>query len=134
MSTRASAMFQVTNWDEKPYHEGEGEPKLTRATVTKTFSGDLEGEAFLEYLMVHRADGTAAFVGMERVKGKLGGKSGTFVLEHRGTHGDGTARAICRIVPGSGTGELTGLQGEGGFAARGREAPFALDYDFLEVS
>jgi len=132
MSSRASATFQVTNWDEKPYHEGEGEPKLTRATVTKTFTGDLEGEGVVEYLMVHQAAGTAAFVGMERVTGKLGERAGTFVLEHRGTYLDGTARAVCRIVPGSGTGELVGLKGEGGFAARGREAPFALDYDLAE--
>ena len=134
MSTRASATFQVTNWDEKPYHEEKGEPKLTRATVTKTFRGELEGESVVEYLMVHQAEGTAAFVGMEHVKGKLGGKSGTFVLEHRGTYVGGTARAVCRIVPGSGTGELARLQGEGGFAARGREAPFALDYEFAETS
>jgi hypothetical protein len=134
MSTRTSSTFQITKWDEKPYHEGEGEPKLTRASVTKTFSGDLEGEAFLEYLIVHRGDGTAAYVGMERVKGKLGRKSGTFVLEHRGTYGADGARAICRIVPGSGTGELAGLQGEGEFAAQGREAPFTLDYDFAEGS
>lgn len=58
MSTHASATFEVTNWEEKPFHEKEGEPKLTRATVTKTFHGDLEGDATVEYLMVHRVDGT----------------------------------------------------------------------------
>ena len=126
---RANATFAVTNWDEKPYDEIDGGPKLTRAVVTKTFTGDIEAEASLEYLMVHRPDGTAAFVGIERVTGTLGGKSGSFVLEHRGTFEGGTAKGICRVVPGSGTGELEGLSGTGGFEATGREAPFTLDYE-----
>jgi hypothetical protein len=134
MSTRASATFQVVKWEEKPYHEAAEEPKLTRATVTKTFTGDLEGSTALEYLMMHRPDGSASFVGLERVEGKLAGKAGTFVLEHRGTYEEGTARAICRVLPGSGTGALAGLTGEGGFAARTGEAPFALDYDLPEGS
>jgi len=129
MSTRASARFQVVNWDETSYHEAAGEPKLTRATVTKTFTGDLEGKSVVEYLMMYRPDGAAAFVGVERVEGKLAGREGTFVLEHRGTYEEGTARAVCRVLPGSGTGALGGLSGEGGFAARGTEAPFSLDYD-----
>ncbi len=132
MSTRASATFEVTNWDEKPYDEVEGGPKLSRATVTKAFHGDIEGNATVEYLMVHRPDGTASFVGIERISGKLGGKSGSFVLEHLGTFEAGTAKATCRVVSGSGTGELTGLQGEGSFEAGGMKAPFALDYEFAE--
>jgi hypothetical protein len=62
MKRRATAMFAIIGWDEKPYNEAVGLPKLTRASVTKTFSGDLEGESQLEYLMVYRADGTASFV------------------------------------------------------------------------
>jgi hypothetical protein len=42
MKQTASARFAIKNWDEKPYSEGQNEPKLTRATVTKTFSGDIE--------------------------------------------------------------------------------------------
>ena len=131
MSKHMSAVFEVTNWDEKPYDELEGGPKLTRAKVTKTFCGELEGDATVEYLMVHRPDGTATFVGVERVRGKLDGKSGSFVLEHYGTFEGGTAKAVCRVVVGSATGELTGLQGEGSFEARGREAPFTLDYELV---
>lgn len=130
MRTRARSTFQVVSWDEHPYHEGDGEPRLTRATVTKTLHGDLEGQALVEYLMVHRSDGTATFVGIERVTGTLGGRSGSFVLEHRGTFEGGTARAMCRIITDSGTGELTGLEGEASFEATGREAPFTLDYEF----
>ncbi len=81
MTRRATAMFAIKGWDEKPYNEAAGLPKLTRASVTKTFKGDLEGESQLEYLMLYRADGTASFVGLERVLGRLGGRSGSFVLQ-----------------------------------------------------
>jgi hypothetical protein len=130
MAARASSTFQVTNWVEKPFDEvTAGGPKLTRASVTKIFRGDLEGDGTVTYLMVHRPDGTAAFTGVERVIGRLAGKTGTFVLEHQGTFENGTAKATCRVVVGSGTGDLEGLRGEGRFEADGREAPFDLEYE-----
>ena len=132
MARHANATFEVTNWEETPFHEEQGGPKFTRATVTKTFSGDLEGEATVEYLMVHRPDRTATFVGIERVSGTLGGQSGSFVLEHRGIYEKGIAKGICRVVPGSGTAGLKGLQGEGDFEAEGKKAPFSLEYELAD--
>lgn len=130
MGLRASTTFEVTHWDEKPFDEIEGGPRLTRAKVAKVFHGDLAGHGSVEYLMVHRTDGTASFVGVERVEGRIGERSGTFVLEHRGTFRNGIAKAACRVVAGSGTGGLEALHGEGSFEASGREAPFTLDYDW----
>ncbi len=130
MSRRAQATFQITSWDEKPIDESEGMPKLTRATVTKSFSGDIEGEGRLEYLMMYRADGSASFVGLERLVGRLGGRSGSFVLQHTGTFEGGAARATWVVVPGSGTGDLRGLRGDGGFAfAHAERYSMRLDYD-----
>jgi hypothetical protein len=131
MTTRANASFEVKSWDEKPYSEVEGELKLTRAGVTKQFHGDIEGESTLEYLMVYRADGSAAFVGMERVIGRVGGRSGSFVLQHSGTDDGKTTTDNWFVVPGSGTGELSGLRGEGSFISDHSE-PFRVtfDYDF----
>lgn len=130
MSRRAQATFQITSWDEKPIGESEAMPKLTRATVTKSFSGDIEGEGSLEYLMMYRADGTASFVGLERVVGRLEGRSGSFVLQHTGAFEGGTARATWVVVPGSGTGDLGGLRGEGSFASGHAERyGMTLDYD-----
>jgi hypothetical protein len=131
MTTRASATFRITAWDEKPYAEFEGGRKLTRASVKKSFQGDIEGESALEYLMAYGADGSASFVGMEHVVGRLGNRSGSFVLQHSGTFAGGIATAAWFVVPGSGTGELGGLRGEGGFAA-GHEPQYAmtLNYDF----
>jgi hypothetical protein len=64
------------------------------------------------------------------VVGRLGERSGSFVLRSTGTWEDGTATTTWSVVPGSGTGELAGLAGEGGYVARSGEAeiPYTLDY------
>jgi hypothetical protein len=129
MSTRADARFAITSWDEKPYSEGQSLPKLTRATVKKTFTGDIEGDGHVEYLMMYRGDGSATFVGLERVTGRIAGRSGTFVLQRAGVFENGQAKESYSVVPGSGTGALEGLHGEGSSAVgHGMEHPFSLDY------
>jgi hypothetical protein len=36
MKQTATSRFAILSWDEKPYREGDNEPRLTRASVTKT--------------------------------------------------------------------------------------------------
>jgi uncharacterized protein DUF3224 len=125
-----NARFAIKSWDEKPYSEGPDQPKLTRASVSKTFTGDLEGESHVEYLMMYRSDGSATFLGLERVVGRLGGKRGSFVLQRTGVFEGGAAKESYSVVPGSGTGELQGLRGDGSSAVgHGMEHPFALNYE-----
>jgi hypothetical protein len=125
----ANARFALKSWDEKPYSEGEGLPKLTRAAVAKTFTGDLTGEGHVEYLMMYRADGTASFVGFERITGSVAGRAGSFVLQRTGVFENGVAKESYVVVTGSGTGELQGLRGEGATAVgHGTEFPFTLNY------
>ena len=127
MKTRASARFAIKNWDEKPYSEESGQPKLTRASVTKTLTGDIEGAGQVEYLMMYRSDGTASFVGLERVTGKVGGRSGSFVLQRTGVFEGGLAKESYSVVPGSATGDLLGLTGSGSTSVgHGMEHPFEL--------
>jgi len=128
----ANARFVIKAWDEKPYGEGLGLPKLTRATVTKTFTGDLEGEGQVEYLMVYRGDGSATFVGLERVVGRLAGRTGSFVLQRTGVFEGGQAKEAYTVVPGSATGDLPGLRGDGSSAVgHGAEHPFTLNYELV---
>jgi hypothetical protein len=130
MSQRATATFRVTRWDEEPYDEIADAPKLTRASVTKTFAGDLEGSSTVEYLMMHRTDGSADFVGYERFVGRVGQRSGSFVFKHEGTFVQGVAKATCTVVEGSAVDDLAGLRGQGGFElAHAEEYPFTFDYD-----
>ena len=112
MATHATARFEIKAWDEQPYYEMEGMPKLTRAGVTQSYRGDIEGEGRVEYLMVDAEGGSASFVGTERVVGRLGDRSGSFVFQGSGTFEAGAARCSWRVVPGSGTGDLRGLRGQ----------------------
>jgi hypothetical protein len=131
MKNSANARFAIKNWDEKSWGEGHELPRLTRASVTKTFTGDIEGEGQVEYLMMYRSDGSATFVGFERVVGRIGGKSGTFVLQRSGVFENGQAKESYSVIPGSATGELRGLRGEGTSAVgHGTEHPFTLEYDW----
>ncbi len=131
MSTRATGRFEVKRWDEQPYDEIEGGPKLTRASVTESWHGDIEGEGSVEYLMMYRDDGSASFVRVERVVGRLGDRSGSFVLQGSGTFEGGMAKGTWLVVRGCGTGELRGLRGEGGFVApHGPQGSITLDYQF----
>ena len=130
MKKTANARFSIKSWDEKPYSEGKDLPKMTRASVDKTFTGDIDGEAHVEYVMMYRSDGTAAFVGLERITGRIAGRNGSFVLQRTGVFEDGQAKESYSVVTGSGTGELRSLRGEGtssvGHAA---DYPFSLNYE-----
>ncbi len=132
MTKSANARFAIKSWDEKPYSEGQDLPKLTRAAVIKTFTGDIEGEGQVEYLMMYASDGSATFVGLERVVGRIAGKAGTFVLQRTGVFENGQAKESFSVIPGSGTGELRGLRDESTSAVgHGMEHPIALNYELV---
>jgi hypothetical protein len=130
MTTHAKGIGETKNWDEKPYQEFEGGGKLTKATVTQDFTGDIEGEGVCEYLMAYPNEKSANYVALQVVNGKVGGKKGSFVLQVSGTYDGNEARGTWFVVPGSGTGELKKLRGEGGFnAPHGSKMNYTLDYE-----
>jgi hypothetical protein len=131
MSTSATSKFKIEGWDEQPYVETEDGGKLTRASVKQTFDGDIIGEGEVEWLMCYRPDQTADFVGLQRVIGRVGERSGSVVLESTGTFDGKEARGPLTIVAGSGTGELKGIAGDGELRAPlGGEPSVTLNYRF----
>lgn len=123
---KATGSFTIKNWDEQPFAEVEGAPKLTQARVTTTYTGDLDGEGTSTLVMAY--DGAdATYAGYERAVGSLGGRSGSFVLRLAGGFEQGAARTDWTVVEGSGTGELAGLQGEGGYVAKQGEPEVAYE-------
>ncbi|MGZ5297935.1 MAG: DUF3224 domain-containing protein [Actinomycetota bacterium] len=127
----ATAEFAVGSWNEETFLELGGEAKLTRASVTGSLSGDIAGTSETEWLMCYGPDGTARYVGLQRVDGTLDGKDGSFVVESNGNFDGGEANGTWSVVAGSGTGGLTGLSGEGTFSAPlGEKATITLDYTF----
>lgn len=122
--------FEIASWDEATYQELDGGRKLTRASVRQRFSGGLDGEGGVEWLMCYGADGTARFVGMQYVDGSLEGQRGSFVLETVGDFDGKRAKGLWVVVDGSGTGDLAGVRGEGEFEApMGASPTFVLEYD-----
>jgi hypothetical protein len=128
MRKKALASLQIKAWDEKPIHEVAGLPKLTRASVTAVYSGDLVGESQVEYLMMYREDGSAVYVGLERFVGMIGSKSGSLTLQHNGVFEGGMAKGTSQVIAGSSTGELSGLQGTASFVSTSNSTALELDY------
>jgi len=130
-STHATGRIEVNTYEPQPYEEVDGGPNLVEIHVTETFSGDIEGEGVVRFLQAVRDDGSASFVGIERVTGSIAGRQGSFLLQDAGTLEGNTVKGDWFVVPGSGTGELAGLRGEGGFEAElGQHADITLDYWF----
>jgi hypothetical protein len=127
----AVGQINVKVWDPKLYDEPEEGPALVRIHVEEDFAGDIVGSGVVEFLQAQLGADQASFVGIERIKGSVGGRHGTFLLQDQGTLEGATVSGTWFVVPGSGTGELGGLRGEGGFEAQlGHSAQITLDYWF----
>ncbi|THA24088.1 DUF3224 domain-containing protein [Streptomyces sp. RKND-216] len=112
MTTRATGTYTTKSWNENPYHQQEGSASLTRASVENTFSGDLEGEGVLEYLLAYGEGGSATYVGLQRFEGSIGDRKGTFVARIEGVF-TSAADERWTLVEGTGTGDFAGISGTG---------------------
>jgi hypothetical protein len=128
---RANAVITVHTYEPVAYEQPAKGPALVRIHVQERFSGDIQGDGVVEFLQAARGDGSANFVGIERVTGRVAGRQGTFLLQDAGTVEGNIVSGEWFVVPGSGTGELAGLRGTGGFRANlGEGAQVHLDYWF----
>ena len=116
--TTASGPFEVTGGSEDTYDE-DGGVKLTHASGTQRFEGDLTADGAVHWLMLYRPDKTAHFVGLQRVTGSLEGRQGSFVAAAEGDHDGSGSTVTFSILDGSGTGALAGIAGEGRLVAPG---------------
>ena len=123
---RATGTFTIKGWDEQPWTEVEGAPKLTQARVTAGYTGDLKGEGVSGLLMLYDGD-DATYAGYERVVGSLDGRSGSFVLRLDDGFEQGAARTAWTVVEGTGTGDLVTLRGDGGYVAKQSEPEVAFE-------
>lgn len=111
MSKHAAGTFEITIKPQPPYDDA-GPVVLSRVTISKVFHGDLEALSTVEMLSaMPPVAGSAGYVAIEHVKGKLHGSVGGFVLQHSGTMTRGKPELKVSVVPDSGTGDLTGLSG-----------------------
>jgi hypothetical protein len=112
MSQRAAGAFDVKVTPQKPDSQIARAANFSRLTIDKRFHGDLEGISKGEMLATQtETPGSAGYVALERVTGRLGGRQGSFVLQHSATMSRGAATSAISVVPDSGTGELRGITG-----------------------
>src|SRR5690606_30867603 len=106
MTEHLETRLEIKSWDEQPYRELDQTGKFTRADVELSASaGGLEAEAFFESLMCYPGDGTASFVSLMHIAGRIGDRAGSFALQGSGTYDGTTARSELTVIPNSGTGE-----------------------------
>ena len=130
MRQRAEATITVQSSEAERYDETNN-ATLMEIRLNEIFRGDIEGESPVRALQVLRDDQSASLVSVQRVRGKLAGREGSFVLQGSEVVANGKIKGSWFVVPGTGTGELTGLRGEGGFeGAFGKASRGTLDYWF----
>ncbi|MYW42448.1 DUF3224 domain-containing protein [Streptomyces sp. SID161] len=127
MTTTAKGTLDVTDWMETSIAEAEGQSKQAAAQSEAAFSGDLQGRGRCDWLLVYPGEGPARFVGTQRFEGELSGRKGSFVLLLRGTFDATGAHVTWEVSPGSGSGELVGLGGTGGYENADYTLEFTLE-------
>jgi len=111
MDQQAKGTFEVKRSMEPACDLGDG-VEAGHFRFDKTFTGPLDATSVVHMLAVGSPQsGSAGYVAVERVKGTLDGRSGTFFFQHTGVMDRGDATLDLRVVPDSGTDALTGLQG-----------------------
>jgi hypothetical protein len=109
MTMHATGTFEVQL---TPQASDDGDGEVSRFSIKKQFTGDLEGASNGQMLAAATdVEGSAGYVAIERVTGTLKRKSGTFVLQHSGTMNRGIPQLTITVVPDSGTEELAGISG-----------------------
>ncbi len=111
MSIHAAGAFDVTLTPQAA-DTGSAAAAVPRMAIAKQFHGDLEATSVGQMLAWTTAvEGSAGYVAIERVTGSLGGRTGSFTLQHSGTMQRGAQTLSVTVVPDSGTDQLTGLAG-----------------------
>jgi hypothetical protein len=109
--SEARGSFEITRTAKPNVSLGEG-PQVSQMGFHKRFAGELDGESFLEMLgLLDAATKSGGYVALERFSGTLGGRRGTFCLQHSSTMTRGQPSQSITVIPDSGTGELAGLSG-----------------------
>ncbi len=126
----ARATITVHRSRATPYDETT-QPPLLELELSETFNGDLDGVSEVRALELRREDRSATMTSLQRFHGTLGGRRGSFVLQGSEVVENGKITATWFVVPRSGTGQLVGLRGEGGFTGEfGKGSEGTLDYWF----
>ena len=130
----ARGPFDVDIEPDPPFLEQDG-VTLNRNSVRKTFSGDMAGTSEAQMITAFTGTpGSAGYVAIERFTGSVGGKSGSFVLQHSGLMNKGDAQLTVTIVPDSGAGDLAGISGTMVIDNDEGQHSYILEYEHPQAS
>jgi hypothetical protein len=102
---------------------------IGRYSLVKQYHGDLDAASKGEMLAAGvPSSGNAGYVAIEQVTGTLNGHTGSFALQHIGTMESGSYKLSIVVVPGSGTGQLTGIAGTLTIIINSGKHSYVLDY------
>jgi hypothetical protein len=110
VTQRATGPFEVKVVPLDPAFKFDENP-IGHFSLDKQFHGDLEATSKGEMLSAGSPKTSGGYVAIERVSGTLNGRSGTFILQHNATMTNGAPQLNIIVVPGTATGQLTGLTG-----------------------
>ncbi|MGW6978940.1 DUF3224 domain-containing protein [Streptomyces sp. NPDC054932] len=142
--------FTFANWEERPAGDATeavdtadavdataatdavpAVPRLAHAHVNNTFTGGIEAAGTAcDYTIAYTGENLGSYSGMELVTGSVDGLKGSFVLEERGSFDAGGTVCRFEVVAGSGTGDLAGLTGTGGFTYRHGDTSVAYTFTY----
>jgi len=109
--------FTVSGFTPVPVEEAQAPTALGVgvATMEKLYSGGAEGRSTTLFTSAFDPErGIGTYVAIESFAGSLDGRAGAFNFAHAATtRGVGRSAEYFTIVPGSGTGELAGIEGGG---------------------
>jgi hypothetical protein len=130
---RGSFEVKMTPASEERFPDG---TSLGRYTLAKEIHGDLEATSRGEMLGGGTpVEGSAGYVAMERVKGSLHGRRGSFLLQHVGKMSKaGGYEMNIAVVPDSGTGELVGLAGRFEILLAGGRHDYRFEYSIAPAA
>lgn len=130
MESHLSATFDVISWEEAALDDADDLPRISWATLTSLYKGELFGESKTQWLIAYAEDGSTNYVGMERFRGSVAGREGSMVFRHVGTYVDSRASGSLMVVEGSGTGELASVSGQGHYRSHnGGSVTLRLTFD-----
>lgn len=128
MAKHASGEFDVKVVPQKD--EGIGDATVGRMSIDKVYHGDMEGTGLGQMLtgMAEAVKDSGTYVAIERVRGTLHGRKGSFAVWHSGTMNRGKQALIITVIPDSGTGELTGITGTMTIDIKDGKHFYGIDY------
>lgn len=129
MAEHREGTFEVTSWSEDAASCLEGTVRVTTTRIGQSPNVGMEVDTVADMVMTYRSDDTADCVGHYRVLGRVGARSGSFVLGASGSYDGAEARSAFEVIAGSGTGQFVDIAGSWKDAAR-RSSTGTYSFDF----